>query len=310
MQREHLELQQQLQLADTQRVHIQRNLQQLDARKLRLQQEQENLPQADTESLQQAQQQLAELAEEHTEQEQQLSGLQEQLPAAAEVRRSHHVAVQESERQLAQVEARLNALEQLQKQIDQDKNLKSWLAKYQLDNLPRLWQAIRIDAGWEDALEAVLRERLNAVAVVHLDDTAKWSDTPPAKLAVFAADGSSVSAKTSPEGLVPLSQYVHCQDAQAAPVLDDWLSGVYAVADMTEGLGQRGNLPVGAWLVTPQGHLVGAHSVMFHAPDSQVHGILARQREIEQLQLQTQQLAEKLEQDKQKALQAEQSNAA
>jgi chromosome segregation protein len=46
---------------------------------------------------------------------------------------------------------------------------------------------------------------------------------------------------------------------------------------------------------------------MFHAPDSQVHGILARQREIEQLQLQTQQLAEKLEQDKQKALQAEQS---
>ncbi|HUX90690.1 MAG TPA: chromosome segregation protein SMC [Gallionellaceae bacterium] len=307
MQREYLELQQQLQLADTQRAHIQRNLQQLDARKSRLQQEQDSLPQADTESLQQAQQRLAEMAAEHSEQEQQLAELHEQLPAAAEVRRSNHVAVQESERQLAQIEARLSALEQLQRQVDQDKNLKNWLAKHQLDSVPRLWQAIRIDAGWEDALEAVLRERLNAVALAHLDDTAKWSDVPPAKLAVFAADGSRVSAKTSHEGFIPLTQYVQCQDPQAAPVLIDWLSDVYAVADLAQALNQRGNLPAGAWLVTPQGHLVGAHSVLFHAPDSQVHGILARQREIEQLQQQSQQLSAKLERDKQQAQQAEQS---
>jgi len=307
VQREHLDLQQQLQLADTQRSHIQRNLQQLEARKLRLQQEQDNLPQADTESLQQAQQQLAEMAEEHSEQEQQLAELQEQLPAAAEVRRSNQLAVQESERQLAQADARLNALEQLQRQVDQDKNLKGWLAKYQLDSVPRLWQAIRIDAGWEDALEAVLRERLNAVPLEHLDETAKWSDAPPAKLAVFAAEGFGVAAKSSHDGFTPLTQYVQCHDAKAAPVLDDWLSNVYAVADLAQALSQRASLPAGAWLVTPQGHLVGAHSVMFHAPDSQVHGILARQREIELLQQQAQQLAEKLEQGKHQAQQSEQA---
>ncbi|MFA6903605.1 MAG: chromosome segregation protein SMC [Gallionellaceae bacterium] len=307
VQREQLELQQQLQLADTQRAHIQRNLQQLDARKIRLQQEQDNLPQADTESLQQAQQQLAEMAAEHSEQEHQLAELQASLPAADEARRASHATAQDSERQLAQVDARLNALEQLQRQIDQDKNLKSWLAKYQLDNVPRLWQSIRIDAGWEDALEAVLRERLNAVAVAHLDDTAKWSDAPPAKLAVFAADGTKVISPASLDGLTPLAQYVQCQDNQAAPVLQDWLAGVYAATDVGQALSQRGKLPAGAWLVTPQGHLVGAHSVMFHAPDSQVHGVLARQREIEQLQQQTQQLAAKLEQAKQQALQAEQT---
>jgi chromosome segregation protein len=306
VQRVHLQLQQQLQLAETQRAHIQRNLQQLETRISRLQQEQANLPQADTESLQQAQQQLAELAAEHSEQEQQVADLQEQLPAAAEVRRSSHIAAQESERQLAQTEARLNALEQLQRQIDQDKNLKNWLAKYQLDHVPRLWQAIRIDAGWEDALEAVLRERLNALAVAHLDDTAMWSDAPPAKLAVFAADGSSAAATFTPEGFVPLAQYVQCQDEQAAPVLNDWLSNVFAAPALEQALSMRGNLPAGAWLVTPQGHLIGAHSVLFHAPDSQVHGVLARQREIEQLQQQAQQLAEKLEQDKLKAQQAEQ----
>ncbi len=304
-QREHLQLQQQLQLAETQLVHIQRNLQQLEGRKSRLQQEQDNLPQADTDSLQQAQQQLAELAAEHSEQEQQLAGLQEQLPAANDVRRSSHTAVQESVRQLAQVEARLHALEQLQRQIDQDKNLKSWLAKHQLDNVPRLWQSIRIDAGWENALEAVLRERLNAVAVAHLDDTAQWSDAPPAKLAVYAADGSRVVEQENHEGLVPLSKYVQCQDTQAAAVLNDWLAGVYAVSDVNLALSQRVKLPAGAWLVTPEGHLVGAHSVLFHAPDSQVHGVLARQREIEQLQQKTQQLAEKLDKDKLQAKQAE-----
>ena len=309
VQREHLQLQQQLQLAETQRVHIQRNLQQLDARKLRLQQEQESLPQADTESLQQTQQQLEELSAEHGEQEQQLAELQEQLPAAAEVRRHNQAAVQESMRQLAQAEARLNALEQLQRQVDQDKNLKSWLAKYQLDQLPRLWQAIRIDAGWEDALEAVLRERLNAVAVAHLDDTAQWSDVPPAKLAIYAADNAKAGVPIGHEGLIPLAQYVHCQDELAAPVLNDWLLNVYAAPDLAQALGLRTGLPAGAWLVTPQGHLVGAHSVLFHAPDSQLHGVLARQREIEQLRQQAHELLANLEQGKQQAQQAEQTYA-
>ena len=307
VQREQMQLQQQLQLAETQRTHIQRNLQQLEARKSRLQQEKENLPQADTDSLQQAQQQAAEMEAERSEHEQQLAELQEQLPNANELRRSSQQSVQESERQLAQTEARLNALEQLQRQIDQDKNLKSWLAKYKLNNVPHLWQSIRIDAGWEDALEAVLRERLNALAVAHLEETAQWNDAPPAKLAVFAEQGTGTVDASSHAGFVPLLQYVQCQNAQALPVLKDWLANVYASPDLAQALAQRAGLPAGAWLVTPQGHLVGAHSVLFHAPDSQVHGVLARQREIEVLQQQVLQLAEKLQQSKQQAQQAEQS---
>ena len=309
VQREYLQLQQQLQLAETQQTHIQRNLQQLEARKSRLQQEHDGLPQADSESLQQLQQQLAEMEAERSEQEQKLTELQAQLPVADEHRRSSQLTVQEAERQWAQVEARLNALEQLQRQIDQDKNLKSWLAKYQLDNLPHLWQAIRIDAGWEDALEAVLRERLNALSIPQLEETSKWAEAPPAKLAVFAADGTQAATSTIPEGFTALAQYVQCQDQKAEPVLSDWLAGIYAVADLAQALSKRSSLLTGAWLVTPQGHLVSAHSVLFHAPDSQVHGILARQREIEQLQKQSQLLSEKLTQDKQQAEQAEQSYA-
>ena len=307
VQREQLVLQQQLQLAETQREHIQRNVQQLDGRRSRLLLEQDNLPRPDTEALAEAQQQIAELEMEREAQQQQLAQLQEQLPVADAARREKRTAAQELERQLAQVEARLAALKQLQQQVDNDKNLKQWLAAHQLDQLPRLWQSIRIEAGWEDALEAVLRERLNAISLQGLEQAAAWSDTPPGKLAVFAADGARVQNTHTVGGLTPLAKYVNCQDAQAAPVLEDWLSSVYAAENLAQALGQRGQLPAGAWLVTPQGHLVGAHSVLFHAPDSAVHGVLARQREIESLQQQAQQQDAALEQGKQQALQAEET---
>jgi chromosome segregation protein len=313
VQREQLVLQQQLQLAETQREHIQRNVQQLDSRRSRLLLEQDNLPRPNNEALTDAKQQIAELEFEREEQQQQLAEYQEQLPVADAARRSQRVAAHELERQLAQVEAKLAALKQLQAQTDNDKNLKQWLVKYQLDNLPRLWQSIRIEAGWDEALEAVLRERLNAIALQKLEQTIAWDNAPPGKLAVFAAEG--VGRDLSRQGgdvgvnsnLQSLSKFVLCQDEYAAPVVQDWLSGVYITETLAQALSLRQQLPVGAWLVTPQGHLVGAHSVLFHAPDNQVHGVLARQREIESLQEQAQQQAASLEQGKQHALQAEET---
>jgi chromosome segregation protein len=305
MQREQMLIQQQLQIAETQRGHVQGNVQQLDSRRSRLMLERDNLPQTDVALLEQNQQQLAEMQAEYEMQQQQLAELQERLPLADAERRKQRDALQELERQLAQTEARLNALQQLQSQLDNDKNLKAWLTQHQLDNAPRLWQSIRIEQGWEDALEAVLRERINALALPRLEDSANWSDAPPAKLAVYAADGSRANKTVALSGLTPLANYVRCQDAQAAPVVDDWLAGVYAVSTLNEALTQRNNLPGGAWLVTAQGHLVGAHSVLFHAPDSQLHGVLARQREIELLQQEAQQRNAALEQGKQQAAAAE-----
>lgn len=306
VQREQLMLQQQVQLAETQRGHVQRNAQQLDGRRSRLLLEKDNLPQPDTGALQEAQQQLAENEARREEQQQQLAQLQEQLPLADAARQEQRAAAQELERQLAQVEAKLAALKLLQQQVDSDQNLKEWLARHQLDGLPRLWQSIRIEAGWEDALEAVLRERLNAIALQRLEQVAEWVDMPPAKLAVFAAGAASAAVQPVLE-LPPLSRFVQYQDPQAAPVVADWLAGVYAAETLAQALDLCSRLPAGAWLVTPQGHLVGAHSVLFHAPDSQLHGVLARQREIENLQQEAQQQESSLEEKKQLAVQAEEN---
>jgi chromosome segregation protein len=304
VQREQLVQQQQLQLADTQREHILRAIQQLEGRRSRLLLEQDNLPRPDTAALTEAQQQVVELEAERHAQQEQLADLLERQPVADAARREKRTAAQELERQLGQVEARLAALQQLQFQGDSDKNLKQWLADRHLDKLPRLWQSIRIEAGWEDALEAVLRERINAIAVPDLGQAAAWNGFPPAKLAVFAPDGAGLAGQQSGE-FTPLSKFVTCQDERAAPVVSDWLAGIFAADTLERALEGRSRLPAGAWMVTPQGHLVGAHSVLFHAPDSQVHGMLARQREIEQLQEDARQRSTVLEQGKQLAAQAE-----
>jgi len=311
LQREQLQLQQQLQLAETQREHLQRNIQQLDSRRSRLLLEKDNLPAADSGALQQAQQQVNELEMERARQVEKLAHLQDQLPLADKHRGEQRDSLQQQERALAQTEARLHALQQLQLQIDSDQNLNAWLHSRQLDKLPRLWQAIRIDGGWEDALEAVLRERLNALAMSTLDSAASWSDAPPAKLALFSpldtpAPSGGGRGDNDPAGLKPLLGYVQCDDKQVLPALSDWLTHVYAIEDVAQGYASRGRLPAGGWFVTPQGHLIGAHSVLFHAPDSQLHGVLARQREIEKLKLELAEQSRNTEHSRNQVAEAEQ----
>ncbi|MDO8465518.1 MAG: chromosome segregation protein SMC [Gallionella sp.] len=306
LQREELQQQQQLQLAETQREHLQRTIQQLESRRLRLLLEKDNLPRPDGGALQQAQQQLAELEAERAAQVQQLANLQEQLPLADNERRNQRASLQQQERVLAQTEARLDALQQLQQHIDTDKNLNDWLQQHQLEKLPRLWQSIRIENGWEDALEAVLRERLNAIAMPSLGDAAAWSDAPPGKLALFAQEAAGQGSVAETNQLTPLLGYVKCQDAQVLPAVRDWLTHVYAVADVAQAHAQRTALPPGGWFVTPEGHLVGAHSVLFHAPDSQLHGVLARQREIERLDQELAEQNRNTEYSRQQVAQAEQ----
>jgi len=305
LQREQLQLQQQLQLAETQREHLQRNIQQHESRRSRLLLEKDNLPGADNNALQEAKRQIAEMERERADQVEKLAHLQEQLPVADAQRRNQRELQQQQERIHAQTEARLQALQQLQQQIDSDKNLNAWLEQHQLDNKPRLWQSIRIENGWEDALEAVLRERLNALSLPSLDNASALSDVPPAKLALFTTTGNGGGNSESVQ-LKPLLDYVQCQDSQVLPVMRDWLAHVYAVADVATGYAQRDRLPTGGRFVTPQGHLIGAHSILFHAADSQLHGVLARQREIEKLEMELTEQNRNAEYSKQQVDEAEQ----
>ena len=64
--------------------------------------------------------------------------------------------------------------------------LKPWLARHGLDGLQGLWTRVHIEPGWETALEAALRERLNALEVGRIETVRAFADdAPPAKLAFY-----------------------------------------------------------------------------------------------------------------------------
>src|SRR5205807_3209567 len=86
--------------------------------------------------------------------------------------------------------AALKALEAQQARLDTDSKLKDWVQAHGLERGERLWQAIHVEAGWDDAVEAALGVRLNAVKLS--DESALPSllrDAPPGNFAVFIERG-------------------------------------------------------------------------------------------------------------------------
>ncbi len=128
------------------------------------------------------------------------------------------------------------------------------------------------------------KERLNGIALEGLDAAERWFvDAPPAKTTFYAPGPESATPGSACLGCEPLSRYVTCQDPGLAAIVAEWLHGVYIVPDAARGLAQRILLPAGTLLVTRDGHVFTRYSVSFHAPDTELHGVLTRQREIEEL---------------------------
>jgi len=256
--------------------HTKRQLEQLDARQRRLAQEQAQLPRPDAAGLAQKQVELEELAQTLATAQAGLKDAETALPELDAARAQHTRELEAARKSLHQTEAELAALKKLQESLKADEKLGGWLRQRGLDAAPRLWEKLRVAPGWEAAVEAVLRERLQAVAA---DAAPDWfADAPPARLTVWTGQGTA--AATAPEWL---SSKIDSDDAAAHAALADWLAGVYWADDADAARARAANLAPGEYAVTPQGHLFTRHSVTFHGPHTAVEGILARGRELERL---------------------------
>jgi chromosome segregation protein len=64
----------------------------------------------------------------------------------------------------------------------------------------------------------------------------------------------------------------------------DALANVFILPEGEDGMALARVLPPGGMLVSKAGHLFSRQGVVFHGPQSELHGVLQRQREIEDLQ--------------------------
>jgi chromosome segregation protein len=161
-------------VAETRRDNVAAQFAQLGARQTRLAADLAAVAVPTDDPMREVEEQLA---QEHAD----LAGKQEALAAlqkAVETLQADHRhtadAWERESKRLAELEAREQALAALQAKIGHGTDVDGWLDAHGLARARRLWQMVDIEDGWEDALEAVLRERLSALELGRLDDVAQW----------------------------------------------------------------------------------------------------------------------------------------
>ncbi|WP_156862997.1 chromosome segregation protein SMC [Casimicrobium huifangae] len=267
------------QLSQLKKSTTEKSIAQLQARQLRLTQERERLNAPEDAELIAIDEQLegerAELeAAEQTAQE------AEAAATHADEERAHRRAeLDVAQRKLGELRARENAIGSVQAKFGNrgEGQLQRWLDEHQIRG-DKFWSKLKVDAGWEDAVEAVLRDRLNALPVASLEEAMRLP-VPPARLTVFAGH----SAATAYAHEHALASHVRADDPAIASAAAHWLHGVRVAETTADALAVRASLASGEVIVTREGHLVGANSITWFAPDEAVHGAMARQRELTEI---------------------------
>lgn len=279
------QVQQQIQVLAAEQRSIDEQTRQLQQRRERLDADKNALAAPDEARLQGLQDQLTQATEAAAVADARLHELQDSVPQLDEARRTQQETVNNEAARQADLSARMEALKALQEKVKTDGKLQPWLAKHGLAELQALWTKLHIEQGWENALEAALRERMGALEVSRLDMVKAFgNDAPPAKLAFYSAPQAATPEKQGP--LPRLADLLRVTDAGLKAVLVDWLQGCYTATSFEDALAQRAQLQPGETIYVKSGHAVTAHSVSFYAQDSEQAGLLARAQEIENLEKQ------------------------
>ncbi|MGA0610983.1 chromosome segregation protein SMC [Caldimonas sp. KR1-144] len=279
------EVQQQIQLLAAESRNIDEQGRSLNQRRERLAGERSGLAAPDEARLATLREQLAAAEEAQAIADERLHELTEGVPQLDDARRAAQERANGEAAKQADLSARLDALRALQEKVQTEGKLRPWLAKHGLDGLAGLWTKLHIEAGWEPALEAALRERMNALEVGRSEIVRAFEgDPPPARLAFYTPPHAAIA--NTHATLPKLTDLLRLNDAGLKALLNDWLEGVYTAATLDEALANRTKLTHGEVIMTPAGHAVSQFAVSFYAPDSEQAGMLARAQEIENLEKQ------------------------
>ncbi|MGV8804251.1 MAG: chromosome segregation protein SMC [Polaromonas sp.] len=284
-----VQVQQQIQVLAAEQRHIDEQLRTLGLRHERLSADRKALDAPDEARLTSLRAQLEEAQQEHAEALARLQELSDSAPRLEDTRRSLQQAANAEAARRADLSARLEALKALQEKVRTDGKLVPWLARHGLEKLQGLWSRLHIEPGWENALEAALRERLGALEVSRLERVAGFAGAdgqaaPPAKLAFYAPPAAPEHTSANPSlPLKPLAAWLRLNDAGLSALLDDWLHGCHTAPTLDDALALRDRLAPGQVIYVMGGHAVTRHGVSFYAPDSEQAGLLARAQEIDNL---------------------------
>ncbi|WAH57261.1 chromosome segregation protein SMC [Pseudomonas silvicola] len=181
---------------------------------------------------------------------------------------------QQAQGELQRLNGRMASLEALQQAaLDPGTGTAEWLRDQQLDQRPRLAEGLRVDAGWELAVETVLGADLQAVLVDDFNGLA-LAAFEQGDLRLLTAAGGSPSVPGS------LLDKVH-----SSTDLSAWLGQVKPVETLDDALAGRAHLQPGQSLISRDGYWVGRHFLRVSRASDAQGSVLARGQELENLGL-------------------------
>jgi chromosome segregation protein len=153
-----------------------------------------------------------------------------------------------------------------------------WLKSQSLDRQPRVAQQLRVEKGWERAVETVLGSYLEAVCVDGLDSVTNL-------LASF--DGGYLTVVSTAQGAPAARVAASLQSkVQGTTVLGSVLSSVYTAETLGEAMQQRRQLKSGESVVTRDGIWLG-NDWLRVSRDADPHtGVIEREESLRDIRVQ------------------------
>ncbi len=207
-----------------------------------------------------------------------LAAVVSELQQLREREREFQSLADASRRDTQEAQGRLVSLEALQQAAlgRAQGKVTEWLAANSLQGRPRLAQQLKVDSGWERAVETVLGSYLEAVCVDGIDSVAGLLGSLKLGTVTFFSTTGTAGVAAGPGN--QLSQHVKGPAGIAA-----LLSGIAAVDTLSSALAHRAQLGPNESVITRDGIWIGRDWLRV-SRDQDVHaGVISREHEMREL---------------------------
>ena len=226
---------------------------------------------------------LGELSNSQAELERQSATLNAGMEDARNALKACNEQLSHERSRLQTLLGRQASLEALQQQAlgSKDGKRQEWIENHRLQTRPRLVDGLKVESGWEQAVETVLGEHLQALCVEDLTQlSAALADFSEGRITLrdsatwLAPDGT-----TSP-ALVGRELSARIVSSQS---LVSQLQGVFVADNLAEGLTLRQHLAAGESIITREGVWLGPDWLSLAKSFDEKAGMIRRQDELERL---------------------------
>jgi chromosome segregation protein len=255
--------------------HYEQNIERLSIKLSKIKAERDQLSSGpETEEVALLQEQLSENELLLEEQQEELETVVENIEQQREKNQNLSSQLNNSRQELQTGKGRKASLEALQQAaLGQGSGAGNWLAKKQMANLPRLSQGMSVSGGWDRAVETVLGDHLQAVAVDGIDPiSALLTDFEQGSISFV--DGIVREQAPSDIGIL-LASFVN-----AKWDINGLMAGVFVANDLDQALAMRSKLSASESVITPEGLWFGPNWLRVARDEDANAGMLARQEEL------------------------------